>query len=415
MYTVDYGCSKKEWGKNTLKRKVTITLILVALFTLCSPAISAFARGAGVHRNALKTSFHAAGLHPYFRIHKFSGLVPDASSGLSASQLRKAYNVDQLRNQGQGITIAIVVAYGNPNAQADLDKYDTTYGLPATTITVVYPQGKPQTVDSGWALETDLDLQMAHAMAPKAKLVLEAAKSASSANVFAAVQDAYTNHGATIVSMSFGSTEFSGETNVDTTFANGNKTGVSFTAASGDNGTGAQYPATSPFVTAIGGTTLNIQSDGTYVSETAWSGSGGGVSAIEKRPSFQAGFNNQSGRGIPDVAMVADPNTGVSIYDSFGYQGQKGFFIVGGTSVSTPLFAGILALADALRSSSMKNADIEIYNVARSHYAADFHDITSGSNGNCGSLCNAHSGYDYVTGLGSPVANKLVPDLAAAA
>ncbi|MBV8695505.1 MAG: S53 family peptidase [Chloroflexi bacterium] len=388
-----------------MKQKVIPVLVLVVLFALCSPAISAFAKEA---------DGQAAGFHPYFRVHKFSGLVPDANGGLSANQLRKAYGVDQLTSLGQGVTIAIVDAYGNPNAQADLNQYDATYGLPATTITVVYPQGRPQTVNSGWALESDLDLQMAHAIAPRAHLVLEAAKSASSSNIFAAIQDAYTNHGATIVSMSFGSGEFSSETSTDSTFANGNKAGVSFTAASGDNGHGAQYPAASPFVTAVGGTTLKVQSDGTYVSETAWSGSGGGISAIEKRPSFQNGFNNQSGRGIPDVAMVGDPNTGVSIYDSFGYQGQKGFFIVGGTSVSTPLFAGILALADASRSSSMKNADIEIYNVAGSHYATDFHDITSGSNGGCGSVCSAHSGYDFVTGLGSPVANKLVPDLAAA-
>ncbi|MBV8822942.1 MAG: S53 family peptidase [Ktedonobacteraceae bacterium] len=388
-----------------MKQKVITVLVLVVLFALCSPAISAFAKEA---------DGQAAGFHPYFRVHKFSGLVPDANGGLSASQLRKAYGVDQLTSQGQGVTIAIVDAYGNPNAQADLNQYDATYGLPATTITVVYPQGRPQTVNSGWALESDLDLQMAHAIAPRAHLVLEAAKSASSSNIFAAIQDAYTNHGATIVSMSFGSGEFSSETSTDSTFANGNKAGVSFTAASGDNGHGAQYPAASPFVTAVGGTTLKVQSDGTYVSETAWSGSGGGVSAYEKRPSFQNGFDNQSGRGIPDVAMIGDPNTGASIYDSFGYQGQKGFFIVGGTSVSTPLFAGILAIADSLRSSSMKNADIEIYNVAGSHYAADFHDITSGSNVGCGSVCSAHSGYDFVTGLGSPVANKLVPDLAAA-
>lgn len=338
-------------------------------------------------------------------------------SGLTPAQFRKAYGVDKLSNDGSGITVAIVDAYGNPNAQADLNKYDQTYGLTAGTVTTVYPQGKPGSVDQGWALETNLDVQMVHAIAPKATIILEAAKSPTFVNLLGAVKNAYTKHGATVVSMSFGGGEFSGETSAagDGIFAIGNNKGVSFTASSGDSGTGAQYPAASPYVTSVGGTTLNVQSDGTYVSETAWNGSGGGLSAYENAPAYQVGFNKKSQRGIPDVSMVADPNTGVSIYDSFGYNGQKGFFIVGGTSVAAPMFAGVLALANQSRTSTFKNADIEIYAVAKAHYATDFHDITSGSNGSCGAVCNTHAGYDYVTGLGSPVADKLVPDLTAAA
>jgi subtilase family serine protease len=250
-----------------------------------------------------------------------------------------------------------------------------------------------------------------HAIAPQASIVLEAARSASFANLIAAVKDAYTNQGATVVSMSFGGSEFSGETGstADGVFSNGNAKGVSFTASSGDSGCGTQYPATSPFVTSVGGTSLKVSSTGSYVSESAWNGSGGGLSAFESRPSYQNGFNSNSKRGIPDVAMVADPNTGVTIFDS----DIGGFAVVGGTSVAAPMWAGVLALADAGRSSSMQNADNELYKVASSaaKYANDYHDVTTGSSGGS---CNAGSGYGLVTGLGSPASNNLVPDLVAA-
>jgi subtilase family serine protease len=258
---------------------------------------------------------------------------------------------------------------------------------------------------------------MVHVIAPKAKIVLEAAKTANDGDLYAAVKDAYMHRGATVVSMSFGGSESTSETGVlgDGIFSAGNAKGVSFTASSGDNGTGAQYPASSPYVTSVGGTTLHVQNDGRYISETAWSGSGGGLSAYEKVPSYQTGVNKSKQRGVPDVAMVADPNTGVNVYDSFGYNGQKGFFIVGGTSVAAPLFAGVLALVNQGRTHTLQNANTQIYPAAKSRYAKYFHDIASGSNGSCGKICTAHSGYDTVTGLGSPLVNNLVPALIAAA
>ncbi|GAC1392929.1 MAG: S53 family peptidase [Ktedonobacteraceae bacterium] len=396
-------------------RKFTASvLVLIALLAVGTTAFSVFDRGGSTKAAAVDNFLNHTVKHP-IQLRAYSS--NSGGGGLTPAQFRKAYGVDLLSNNGAGITVAIVDAYGNPNAQVDLNKYDQTYGVIAGTVTTVYPQGKPATVNQGWALETDLDVQMVHAIAPKATIVLEAAKSPTFANLLGAVQDAYTKHGATVVSMSFGGGEFAGQTGAgaDGVFAAGNAKGVSFTASSGDSGTGAQYPAASPYVTAVGGTTLNMQADGTYVSETAWSGSGGGLSAYEKTPSYQVGFNKKTMRGIPDVSMVADPATGVAIYDSFGYNGQKGFFIVGGTSVAAPMFAGVLALANQSRASTFKNADSEIYAVAKAHYATDFHDITSGSNGTCGAICKANKGYDYVTGLGSPVANKLVPDLIAAA
>ncbi len=398
-------------------RKLTASLLVVtALLAVAATAFTVF-NTVGHTKAAFTDDFSGRTAKNPMHVHRFSHNSGSGGGGLTPAQFRKAYGVAQLPNNGAGITVAIVDAYGNPNAQADLNTYDSTYGLPAGTVTTIYPQGKPATVDQGWALESDLDVQMVHAIAPAAKIILEAAKSPTNGNLFSAVKNAYQKQGAKVISMSFGGGEFPAETGpkADGIFAAGNAKGVSFAASSGDSGTGAQYPAASPYVTSVGGTTLNTQADGTYVSETAWSGSGGGLSAYETAPAYQAGFNNNKTRGIPDVAMVADPATGVVVYDSFGYNGQQGFFVLGGTSVAAPMFAGVLALVDQHRTSPLKNADTQIYATAKTHYATDFHDIVSGSNGSCGALCNANTGYDYVTGLGSPVANKLVPDLIAAA
>jgi subtilase family serine protease len=386
-------------------RKTSVSvLVLLALLALVSVPLVVSAKGtAGLSADPLATLY----AHPDF-IRKSKASISPNIAGISPTQFRKAYGISSVAQNGAGITIAIVDACGNPGAQADLNKYDTSFGLPAITIKVVKPQGTTCSDPNGWGVETDLDIQMAHAVAPGARIVLEAAKSASFANLIAAAKNAYTKQGATIVSMSFGGGEFSGETGTtaDGVFSTGNAKGVSFTASSGDSGCGAQYPAASPFVTSVGGTSLTIQSNGTYVSESAWNGSGGGISAFESRPSYQNGFNGNSRRGIPDVAMVADPNTGVSMYD----QQVGGFIVVGGTSVAAPLWAGVVALANSGRSGTMKNADNELYNVASNatKYATDYHDVITGSSGGS---CTTGTGYDLVTGLGSPVSNNLVPDL----
>ncbi len=391
-------------------RKFTASaLVLIALLVILGSSLAAFARSTSNVASVDPLTTHFA--HPDFVLKTKVGSVVPNFSGFTPTQFNKAYGVNLLTNRGAGITVGIIDACGNPNAQTDLNKYDTTYGLPATTITVVKPQGTPCSDPNGWGVETDLDVQMVHAIAPKARIVLEEAKSASFSNLLNAAKDAYNNRGATVVSMSFGGGEFSGETGAtaDGIFSAGNAKGVSFTASSGDSGCGSQYPAASPFVTSVGGTTLKTTTSGGYFSETAWSGSGGGLSTFETRPSYQNGFNTHASRGIPDVAMVADPNTGVIVYD----KSVGGFIIVGGTSVAAPMWAGVLAIADAGRTSSMKNADKELYNVASSatKYASDYHDIKSGS---AGGVCKAGTGYDLVTGLGSPVSNHLVPDLVAA-
>jgi subtilase family serine protease len=389
-------------------RKASVFVpVLLVLFTMLSVPFAVSAKGTtGFSSDPLSTLYAS----PDF-IRKGNASISPDIAGISPTQFRKAYGISSVAQNGKGITIAIVDACGNTGAQSDLNKYDTTFGLPATTIRVVKPQGTTCSDPMGWGVETDLDVQMAHAVATGAKIVLEEAKSASFANLFGAVKDAYTKRGATIVSMSFGGGEFPGETGVgaDGIFSTGNGKGVSFTASSGDSGCGAQYPAASPFVTSVGGTSLTIKSNGTFVSESAWSGSGGGISSFESRPSYQNGFNGSKQRGIPDVAMVANPNTGVIVYD----KQVGGFVIVGGTSVAAPMWAGVLALTNSGRSSNMHNADNELYGVASSatKYAKDYHDVATGGSGGS---CKAGKGYDLVTGLGSPVSNTLVPDLIAA-
>ncbi len=387
-------------------RKISAAmLVLIAMLAVSGSAMSAFARP-GDTANPFQTNM----AYTHLIIVKLHAIPNSGSGGFTPAQLRKAYGVDALvKTRGKGITVAVIDACGNSHAQADLDKYDSTYGLPATTIKVVTHGGTPCSPLDVWSVETDLDLQMVHAIAPQASIVLEVARGASLFNLDNAARDAYTNQGATVVSMSFGGLEFPGETGDegDGIFSVGNARGVSFTASSGDSGCRTQYPAASPFVTAVGGTTLKTEPGGTYVSESAAPGSGGGLSKYESRPSYQDGFNSNAQRGIPDVAMIASP--GVSMFDSdFG-----GFLVAAGTSVSAPLWAGVLALADGKRTHTIMNADIALYAIAGNpaRYASDYHDITTGR---AKSSCKAGAGYDLATGLGTPVANSLVPDLIAA-
>ncbi len=226
--------------------------------------------------------------------------------------------------------------------------------------------------------------------------------------------------------MSWGGSEFSSEPSDDSTFQ---VSGVSFFASSGDSGHGVIYPSASPYVIGVGGTTLSLSSAGS-ITETAWSGSGGGISAYESEPSFQTTYSATSTgnllgtctgcadgkRGVPDVSFDANPNTGVSVYDSFGYHGQSGWFQLGGTSVGAPNWAAIMAIVNSGRTTPISSTSFGtgtiVYSAATgSVYASDFRDITSGTNGNCGSVCTAGTGYDFVTGLGSPIANNLVPYL----
>ena len=345
--------------------------------------------------------------------------------GYSPDQLKAAYGLSQLNctssnSCGSGETIAIVDAYSDPTIANDLSVFSTEFGLPQCTVangcfTLATPFGVPQQ-NSGWDLEIALDVEWAHAMAPGAKILLVEANSSSFSDLMNAVNYAKAYPGVHVVSMSWGGSEFPSETAYDNYF---NASAVSFVASSGDSGNGVEWPAASPYVIGVGGTTLNLSSSGAVLSETAWSGSGGGISTYEAEPQYQEAVQSSGGRGVPDVAYDANPNTGVPVYESFGYTGYKGWIIVGGTSMGAPQWSAIIAIIDSRRASALSSqgflANSQIYAAASgASYTANYNDIVSGSNGNCGAVCDASQGYDFVTGLGSPHANSLVPFIASA-
>jgi subtilase family serine protease len=314
--------------------------------------------------------------------------VSASPSGLSPATIKSAYNFSTSSTAGAGKTIAIVDAYDDPSAENDLGVFDSQYGLPACTTANLcfkkvdqrggtsYP-GK----NSGWALEISLDVQWAHAIAPGAKILLVEADSNSFTNLLAAEDYAKTH--AQYVSNSWGGSEFSGETGYDSHFV---QSGVSFFVSSGDAGLPAEYPSASPNVISVGGTTLHF-SGGSFSSETGWSGSGGGCSSYESKNGAQStgSVNCGGARATPDVSLDADPASGVSVYDSTRYSGKAGWWTVGGTSASSPMWAARSADAGVVVNASYVYGNNITYR-----------DITSGSNG-----ASALSGYDLVTGRGS--------------
>jgi len=342
--------------------------------------------------------------------------VSDASTphGYTPAQIRHAYGVDQLTNQGEGQIIGIVDSNDYPDAEADLNTFSSAFGLPACTVasgclTIVYSAGTKPTFNAGATGETSLDLQWSHAIAPQAKILLVETPQGSTGSLLTGVPVAVQN-GATVVSMSWGTNhEFAGETKLDAVyFANHS---VTYFNASGDNGNNLfGYPGASQLVVGAGGTTLKLNSAGDILSETAWSGSGGGESIYFPEPSYQMGAQSTGQRGVPDVAWDSDPNTGFPVYDTYlGKWGQ-----VGGTSASSPQWAALTAIANSLRAQAGKSPIGTNFLNAIYQNPLAFHDITQGSNGSCGAICTAGPGYDFVTGLGSPMAVQVVDALVSA-
>jgi subtilase family serine protease len=326
------------------------------------------------------------------------------TSGYGPADLRSAYALPS--SGGSGQTVAIVDAYGDTTAEADLNTYRSNYGLPACTtangcfkkVNQNGVQGSYPANNQGWALETQLDLQMVSAVCPSCKILLVEATNNQSNNLYAA-EDTAARLGATEISNSWGGGEASSETSQDVHF---NHPGAAITVSSGDSGFGPEYPAASRLVTAVGGTTLNRASNARGWTETAWSGSGSGCSAYEPKPAWQTD-SGCSRRTIADVSAVADPNTGVAVYDSnCNLIGQltgqcfKGWGVVGGTSASAPIIAGVYALAG-------NGQSVNYSSFPYSHTSSLF-DVTSGSNGSCSPayLCTSGAGYDGPTGLGTP-------------
>ncbi len=321
---------------------------------------------------------------------------PDASTspvGLAPAQMKAAYGFSASNTVGASQTIAIVDAYDLPTAEKDLNVFSTQFGLPACTtangcfLKVNQTGGtKYPKYNSGWGLEIALDIEWAHAIAPGAKILLVEASSSSFTNLLAGEDYAAAHAG--YVSNSWGANEFSSESAYDSHFS---RSGVAFFVAAGDKGLPAQYPSASPKVISVGGTTLTFNPDGSLQSETGWSSGGGGCSLYETAALAQSGFSQYAQvscngqRATPDVSLDADPNSGAAVYDSSNYFGQTGWYQVGGTSLSSPMWAGRAAASGA------------VVNAAYVYGSAiTYRDIVVGNNG---APCLV--GYDLCTGRGS--------------
>lgn len=318
--------------------------------------------------------------------------------GLSPDQIKSAYNLPATGGHG---TIAIIGAYNDKYIESDLYVFSAQFHLPScTTANGCFEKHLmgPATSNAGWALETSLDVEWAHAIAPQAKILLVAATTPSGKNLLAAIDYARRRTDVVTISMSWGGAEFPDEVALDNHFqsANGH---ITFFASSGDSGTGAIWPAASPNVVAVGGTKLTFSQGGNVHTESAWTGSGGGVSAYEVEPAYQIDYTitkAQGHRALPDVSYNADPSSGYSVYRTAG-KSRQGWYVVGGTSAGAPQWAAIKALglsADNARFYTDK---------ATANSGAFFRDIRSGRNGDCVYYCQARRHYDYVTGLGSPL------------
>ena len=314
--------------------------------------------------------------------------------GYGPTDLRDAYNVTGTGTSGY--TVAIVDAYGYPNAENDLAIYRSTYGLPSCTtangcLKIVNQngvQGSYPRTDTGWDQEQALDLDMVSSMCPNCHIVLVQASTSSLSNLAKAVDTAVNTMQANAVSNSYGGGE-SGTTSYESHW---NHAGIAITVSSGDNGYGVQFPASSPHVTAVGGTSLKRASNTRGWTETVWNGAGSGCSSVYAKPSWQTD-GNCARRTVADVSAIADPNTGVAVYGPTTSR-RSGWMVFGGTSVAAPLIAGIYGV----------NAGNVTYGSDPYQHVSALNDVTSGSNGSCGGsyLCTGAGGYDGPTGLGTP-------------
>jgi subtilase family serine protease len=381
-----------------------------------------------------RLALSAPGVTPPIIILPSQSATPPATA-LTPAQIRHAYGIDQvtfggISGDGAGQTIAIVDAGDNPGflnstdpnfANSDLAKFDAEFGLPdPPSFTKLNQQGQqgpyPPSNVAGFGPEIALDIEWSHVIAPMANIILVEANTNSGADLISATLVAAAIPQVSAVSMSFGSPEFSDELQLDSTFTTpGSHQGVTFLASTGDDSAPGGYAAFSPNVVAVGGTTLTVDAAGNYISESGWSGSGGGVSQFEPQPGYQKGVVTQSTtmRTTPDVAFDADPNTGVAVFDSTDFGASTPWEQIGGTSLACPCWAGIIAITNQDRArvglgtlDGVSQTLPKIYTLP----ASDFHDITSGNNG-----FPAGPGYDLVTGRGTPIAQLLIPDLAGVA
>jgi subtilase family serine protease len=433
--------------------------------------------------------------------------VPNKRRCFNPTSMQNSYNVKPLYaagHSGQGVTIAIIDSFGNPNMASDLANFNTQMGTPhmcgepgltctsgMPTFQHVFWNGKTQVKEPPpnngtgsqnrniWALETSLDVEWAHSIAPQANILLMTTNPAETLGVqgFPAMMNAeqfiVDNHEATVISQSFGAAEetFSSTQsllNLRHAFISAASNGITVLASSGDGGTAnpdfqpvknprvfpfptVGWPTSDPLVTSVGGTYLctnpntgSLTPDlafppvqcqapsNTGVREVGWVGSGGGFSHVFSKPSYQNNLPSGSTsigamRGVPDIAYQASSRTGVLVYDTAPGDAQgglncppgnpcsAGWYVVGGTSASSPQWAGLVAIADQIAGHGLGLINPKLYALANSaRYASDFYDVQTGNNQTDPSIqgFNASPGWDPVTGLGTPNAANLVPDLA---
>lgn len=421
-----------------------------SLSTLSTQRLTVQALQAGMRARALSGSQALADAS--------AAAKPLVATTYTPAQIRAAYALPalpaigasatalQAAQQGAGQTVYIIDAMHDPNAAVELAAFNAKFGLPTCTSTsiavgaalplpaasatagcsfsVVYStQAGTMTAtapayDANWATEIALDVQWVHATAPRARIVLIEAADSSFNGLTGAIKLANAM-GAGVVSMSFGGPEGNWTAQSDPGFS---APGMSYLAATGDNGSGVSWPAVSPKVLAVGGTTL-AYAGGASRSESAWSGSGGGISAYTPTPAYQSntvpGLGLLGHRAVADVSFNADPYSGQYVAVQTPGNPAPNWLSVGGTSLATPQWAGVIAIANALRAASAKTMigapHAALYGQIASvpgTYAAAFDDIVSGADGSCGT-CSAKSGYDIPTGLGTPNVSALLTALGA--
>jgi subtilase family serine protease len=402
-----------------MRRISTVVVLSIALLALGSSSAGADRNGLPAHKDkdvCTKANGPDAAACDSKIVTETDGVTPLATptyqNGYRPSDLQSAYNVASGSVvAGSGPTVAVVDAYANPNAESDLAAYRSQFGLPACTsgsgcFRAVNQNGATSPMpagNTGWGQEIDLDIEMVSAICPQCKILLVEANSNSFADLGAAVNRAATM-GATAISNSYGTSgEFVGETSYDSYY---NHPGIAVTASSGDSGYGVEFPAADNHVVAVGGTSLTTAANARGWTESAWSGAGSGCSAYFGKMPWQTD-TGCARRMEADVSAVADPNTGVAVYDTYGSTGGNNWYVFGGTSVSSPIIAAVYGRAG--------NAGTVTYaaQLPYTHSTALF-DVVGGSNGNCNGngnsrkrsgqpyFCNAGTGYDGPTGLGTP-------------
>jgi kumamolisin len=359
--------------------------------------------GTAVHTHVIK--WNGGQLHPnsdYVALNDLDTLSGPAArlfapSGFSPANIVSAYDVPALAGAK---AIAIIDASHYPTALSDFNTFSSQFGLPTETsksatastnahFQVVYQGSSAPKVNTSWNVEEALDIEWAHAMAPEAKIYLVEANTSNFSDLFAAIKKAVALPNVKEVSMSWGGGEFNGETSYDSMFV---ASGVVFFASSGDAQAVREWPSESPNVVAVGGTTLNM-SKGVVTSETPWSSAGGGLSSYEKIPTYQKSIASYVGskRGAADVSAVANPGTGVAIYDT---SGESGWLVVGGTSVACPVVAGIVNTSGSFLSSS----ELELAKIYAGVGSKNFRAISG--------LPKPGMLWYYATGIGSPLGTK---------